>query len=59
MTLVPGTRVGVYDIDSLLGVGEMGDVYEARDTRLQPLAPLVDVEAVAREPAVAALPAGR
>ena len=35
MALTAGTRVGVYEIRSLLGVGGMGEVYLARDTRLQ------------------------
>ncbi len=30
-----GRRVGVYEIHSLIGKGGMGEVYEARDTRLQ------------------------
>jgi tRNA A-37 threonylcarbamoyl transferase component Bud32 len=29
-----GQRVGVYQVDSLLGVGGMGEVYRARDTKL-------------------------
>ena len=33
MTLV-GTRVGSYDVIALLGVGGMGEVYRAHDTRL-------------------------
>ena len=34
MQLVPGTRLGVYEIVGLLGAGGMGEVYRARDPRL-------------------------
>jgi serine/threonine protein kinase/Tol biopolymer transport system component len=34
MTLVPGTRLGAYEIVSAIGAGGMGEVYKARDTRL-------------------------
>jgi Tol biopolymer transport system component len=46
MTLQPGVRLGPYEILSLLGAGGMGEVYRARDTRLN------------REAAVKVLPAG-
>ena len=46
MPLVPGVRLGAYEIGSLIGAGGMGEVYRARDVRL------------GRDVAIKVLPAG-
>ncbi len=56
MTLTAGTRLGPYEILSAIGVGGMGEVYRARDTKLDrdvaikvlPEAFVADPERVAR-----------
>ncbi len=34
MALSPGTRLGHYDVTALIGEGGMGEVWQARDTKL-------------------------
>ncbi len=46
MALTPGTRLGVYEVKALIGQGGMGEVYRARDTKLD------------RDVAIKILPAG-
>ena len=34
MSIAPGTKLGSYEVNSLLGAGDMGEVYRARDAKL-------------------------
>lgn len=47
MSLAPGVRLGAYEVLSLIGAGGMGEVYRARDSKLN------------RDVAIAVAPDGR
>jgi serine/threonine protein kinase/Tfp pilus assembly protein PilF len=53
MTLAPGAHLGPYEIMAPLGAGGMGEVYRARDTRLERDVALKLLPATALEDAVA------
>ena len=48
MALTSGTRLGPYEIQGELGAGGMGEVYKARDTRLDSTVAIKILSDVAR-----------
>jgi serine/threonine protein kinase/Tol biopolymer transport system component len=51
VALSPGFRIGVYEVETLIGVGGMGEVYRARDTQLgRPVAIKVLPDTFANDP---------
>ncbi len=51
MSLTPGSRLGAYEVQALVGSGGMGEVYRARDSKLgRDVAIKVLPEGVARDP---------
>ncbi len=51
MALIPGTRFGVYEVTAQIGEGGMGQVYRARDTKLdRDVALKILPDAFARDP---------
>jgi serine/threonine protein kinase/tetratricopeptide (TPR) repeat protein len=55
MSLAAGTRIGVYEIQGPLGAGGMGEIYRARDTRLDRTVAIKALpEGFSRDPALLA-----
>jgi len=52
MTISPGSRLGPYEIESFIGAGGMGEVYRARDTRLNRTVAIKILSAAAGDPAL-------
>ena len=48
MPLTPGTTLGPYEIVSAIGAGSMGEVYKARDTRLDRTVAVARARAIMR-----------
>ncbi len=55
LALTPGTRLGPYEVTAQIGVGGMGEVYRARDTKLdRDVAIKVPPESLAGDPELSA-----
>src|SRR5579864_8690634 len=50
MPLAPGTRLGPYEIISMLGAGGMGEVYRARDPQLARIVAIKIIPALSSDP---------
>ncbi len=60
MTLPAGTRLGPYEIVAPLGVGGMGEVYRARDLRLDRDVAIKRIsDALAQDPGISRGSSGR